>query len=65
MNHPTVKYDAETNAAYIRFSTAAVDSSEEVSRGLVLDYDSEGHIVGMEVLDARAHLPEDVLTPAA
>ncbi|WP_337127076.1 DUF2283 domain-containing protein [Mesorhizobium sp. ISC15] len=26
---------------------------------MVLDYDAEGHIVGMEVLDAREHLRGD------
>lgn len=65
MNHPVVKYDPETNAAYIRFSNARVESSAEVSAGVVLDYDADGHIVGMEVLDARSHLPKDVLTQAA
>ncbi|AEQ53555.1 DUF2283 domain-containing protein [Pelagibacterium halotolerans] len=65
MNHPVVKYDAEANAAYIRFSSARVEASQEVSPGVVLDYDAEGHIVGMGVLDARAHLPADVLTKAA
>jgi uncharacterized protein YuzE len=62
---PTVKYDPEANAAYIRFSPEPVEESEEVSGGIVLDYDAEGRIVGMEVLDARAHLPPDLLTKAA
>lgn len=65
MTQPVVKYDAESNAAYIRFSDAKVESSEEVTAGVVLDYDTEGHIVGMELLNARAQLPIDVLTQAA
>jgi uncharacterized protein YuzE len=60
-----VTYDAEANAAYIRFSPEKVQESEEVSAGIVLDYDAEGRIVGMEVLDARAHLSPDFLTKAA
>lgn len=29
------------------------------------DYDAEGRIVGIELLDARAQLPADVLAEAA
>ena len=65
MNKPTVSYDPETDAAYIRFSAGQVQDSQEVAAGIVLDYDKEGRIVGMEVLDARAHLPPDVLEKAA
>jgi uncharacterized protein YuzE len=60
-----VEYDAAANAAYIRFSTEAVLESEEVAEGIVLDYDTDGRIVGMEVLDARQHLPPAVLVKAA
>ncbi|MBO6901098.1 MAG: DUF2283 domain-containing protein [Rhizobiaceae bacterium] len=62
---PVVQYDEAANAAYIRFSTENVLESEEVSEGIVLDYDSEGRIVGMEVLDARRNLPPAALTEAA
>ena len=60
-----VEYDAAANAAYIRFSTEAVLESEEVAEGIVLDYDTDGRIVGMEVLDARQHLPPALLVKAA
>lgn len=56
-----LEYDPEANAAYIRFSSEAIQESEEVSAGIVLDYDAKGHIVGMEVLDAREHLPAAML----
>ena len=62
---PTVKYDAEANAAYVRFSPEKVEESEEVTAGIVLDYDAKGRIVGMELLDARAHLSPELLTKAA
>ena len=63
--NPTVAYDPEANAAYIRFSAEPVEESEEVSAGIVLDYDAEGRIVGMEVLDARSHLSPQLLDKAA
>ncbi|MCV9999982.1 DUF2283 domain-containing protein [Pararhizobium sp. YC-54] len=62
---PVIEYDAAANAAYIRFSSEAILESEESSAGIVLDYDAHGHIVGMEVLDARQHLSPKTLDEAA
>ena len=62
---PTLRYDRETNAAYNRFSHGSVSESEEVSDGVVLDFDAQGRIVGIEVLDARRYLAEDLLATAA
>ena len=62
---PTVKYDAAANAAYIRFSDEKVLESEEVSPGVVFDFDAQGRIVAIELLDARAQLGPDVLNRAA
>lgn len=62
---PTLQYDREADAAYLRFSTEAVSESEEVSHGIVLDFDASGRIVGMEVLDASRHLSESALRNAA
>jgi uncharacterized protein YuzE len=58
---PKFEYDPEANAAYIRFSSEPIIESEEVSTGIVLDYDEAGRIVGMEVLDARQNLPPTML----
>lgn len=62
---PKLEYDPAADAAYIRFSSEPVLESEEVSQGIVLDYDRDGHIVGMEVLNARTNLPAAVLDDAA
>ena len=59
------EYDPDANAAYIRFSSETVEESEEVTQGIILDFDAAGHIVGMEVLDARQHLPPTMLNEAA
>ncbi|MCT7376134.1 DUF2283 domain-containing protein [Chelativorans salis] len=56
-----IEYDADTDAAYIHFSAAAVVESEEVSRGIVLDYDEEGRIAGMELPGASGHLSPTLL----
>ncbi len=49
-------YDADSDALYVRFSDARVLESEEVSEGVILDYDAEGRIVAIELLDASKHL---------
>ncbi len=59
-----LKYDREADAAYLRFSQSEIVESEEVSPGVILDFDVEGHIVGLEVLHAREHLPKDTLVAA-
>jgi len=49
-------YDADSDALYMRFSDARVLESEEVSEGVILDYDAEGRIVAIELLDASKQL---------
>lgn len=62
---PIVKYDAQSNAAYIRFSDLKVLESEEVSPGVVFDYDAKGRLVAIELLDAKSQLPPDIPAEAA
>lgn len=50
------RYDSETDALYVRFADAPVVESEEVRPGVVLDFDADGRIVAVEILDASAHL---------
>jgi uncharacterized protein YuzE len=50
------RYDAEADALYVRFSDGQIEESEEVSEGVVLDFDAEGRIVAIELLDASKHL---------
>ena len=58
---PTVKYRPADNAA--RHSSEKVLDSEEISPDVVFDYDRR--IVGIELLNASAQMPTDVLTRAA
>ena len=62
---PIIQYRPDDNAAYIRLSQGKVMESAEVSPDVVFDYDAEGHIVGIELFDARGQLPKDALTKAA
>jgi len=62
---PVVKYRPDDNAAYIRFSDGKVLESAEISPNVVFDYDADGRIVGIELLNAKSQLPADTLTEAA
>ncbi|MBI5130974.1 MAG: DUF2283 domain-containing protein [Rhodopseudomonas palustris] len=61
---PTIKYQAEDDAAYIRLSNDRILESEEVAPNIVFDYDAEGRIVGIEILTATKLLaPGDWQNP--
>jgi uncharacterized protein YuzE len=47
-----VKYDRETDILYIVFSEKKIKESDEGKPGVIIDYDREGSIVGIEVLNA-------------
>ncbi len=53
-------YDPEADALYVRFADAAIIESEEVRPGFVLDYDAQGRVVAVEILDASEHLTSGV-----
>lgn len=42
--------DPEVDALYLRLNDAAIVDSEEVAPGVVLDYDAQDNIVGVELL---------------
>jgi uncharacterized protein YuzE len=58
-------YDPDSDALYVRFADANIVESEEVSEGVVLDFDSEGRIVAIELLDASKHLAAGTKLPTA
>ena len=45
-------YDAKVDALYIRWTDAKIVESDEISEGVILDYDDDGNVVGVEVLNA-------------
>jgi uncharacterized protein YuzE len=52
------RYDAEADALYLRFADVAIVESEEVRPGVVLDFDAEGRIVAVEILDVSEHVAQ-------
>lgn len=47
-----VKYDQEVDVLTIRFSDTPIEESDQDKPGVILDYDKNGRIVGIEILNA-------------
>ncbi len=46
-----IKYDKETDVMYIKFSDAEVEESLEEKSGVIIDFDKEGNVVGIELIN--------------
>jgi len=52
MNKTPLKYDSQTDTLTVRFSDTAIEESDELEDGLIVDYDADGNVVGFELMDA-------------
>ncbi len=48
-----INYYPDTDSLYIEFSEKESSESVEISEGVVLDYDEEGVLVGMDIDNAN------------
>jgi len=53
-----VTYDPEVDIVRILFSDAEIEQSDEDKPGIILDYDKDGNIVGLEILDASKRVKD-------
>ena len=53
-----VVYDPKTDTLTVVFRDVPVAESDEDKPGVILYYDSEGHLVGLEILDASKQVPD-------
>lgn len=51
-----LNYYPETDSLYIDLSIKSSSESREISEGIVLDYDSEGNLVGVDIDNASKKL---------
>lgn len=53
------EFDPQTDAACLELIDAEVEQSREIQPGIIMDYDAEGQIVGIEILHVgkRNRLP--------
>lgn len=47
-----ISYDPEVDVLRILFRDVPVEESDEDKPGVILDYDKDGNVVGMEVINA-------------
>ena len=52
-----MRYDEKADALYLRLDDSKIVESEEVQPGIVLDFNSDKQVVGIEVLDLRRRVP--------
>ena len=46
-----IEYSKEADAIYVYFTEAYVAKSKEIEDGVAVDFDEEGRLIGIEVLD--------------
>ena len=51
-----ITYDPEVDILHILFSNTPIEESDEDKPGVILDYDKDGNIVGLEILDASKRI---------
>ena len=52
-----LKVDHEADALYLRLDDSRIVESEEVSPGVVLDYNDQDQVVGVEILGNSKRAP--------
>ena len=52
-----ITYDRDVDALYIRFKDTTV-TTKHLTEGIAADYDAEGRLAGIEILDATKSLGE-------
>lgn len=45
-----IEFDPIADALYIELATGEVDSTKEIGPGVILDYDADGNVTGIEML---------------
>ncbi len=57
-----ITYDPEANALYIELRKVSAADSVDIEEGVTVDLDANGHIIGIEILDASDRLTPEELT---
>jgi len=56
-----LKVDEKNDALYFRLDESAIVESEEIEPGVILDYDANGNVVGIEILGVSKRVPREML----
>ena len=53
-----VKYDREVDILYIQLNDLPIEESDEDRPGMVVDYDINGQVVGIEIMNASKRMAQ-------
>ena len=56
-----LKIDKENDALYLRLDESSIIDSEEVQPGVILDFNADGKVVGIELLNLSTRMSDDQL----
>lgn len=56
-----LQVDKENDALYFRLDESSIVESEEIQPGVVLDFNAEGKVVGIEILNLSVRMTPDQL----
>jgi len=56
-----LKIDRENDALYFRLDESAIVESEEVQSGVILDFNADNEVVGIEILNLTARVAPEKL----
>lgn len=47
-----INYSQDANALYIRLKEVEIFNTDEIAEDIIMDYDKDGNVVGIEILSA-------------
>ncbi len=56
-----LKVDKENDALYLRLDESKIVESEEVQPGVILDFDKNNRVIGIEILALSTRVTADML----
>lgn len=56
-----LKIDKQSDALYLRLDEAEIVDSEEVQPGVILDFNKDNRVVGIEILNLSTRVAKDKL----
>ena len=57
-----IRVDPESDALYFRLKEGTIEESEAISPDIILDYDPEGKIMGIEIINLSKHFTSDEIS---